>query len=345
MGLGREEGAPPPQAGPAAVVGATSWGTTLALIMARRGADVRLLTRTSAEAERLAADGEHTARLPGHRFPPSLRVTANWGAGMEGAEFALFAVPSQSLRENARRAAPVIPRGVVAVSACKGLERGTFRRMSAALEEELAGAAPRICALSGPNLAHEVVRGLPASAVVASADAEAAARAQAMLNSPSFRVYTNRDVIGTELAGALKNVIAIGAGACDAMGLGDNAKSAFLTRGLAEITRLGGAAGADAATFAGIAGFGDLTATCYSALSRNRRLGAALGEGLSLDEALASLGGQVAEGVTATQAALEMAASLGVEMPIAEATSRALFEGESPRDALRDLMTRAPREE
>lgn len=334
-----------PQPGPAAVVGATSWGTTLALTLARQGADVRLLTRTAAEAERLAADGEHAERLPGHRFPPSLRVTADWGAGMRGAEFALFAVPSQSLRENARRAAPVLPRGIAVISACKGLERGTFQRMSAVLEEELAGAAPRICALSGPNLAREVVRGMPASAVVASADADAAARAQALLNSPSFRVYTNRDVIGTELAGALKNVIAIGSGVCDAMGLGDNAKAAFLTRGLAEMTRLGVAAGADAATFAGIAGFGDLTATCCSALSRNRRLGLALGEGLPLAEALASLGGEVAEGVAATQAALEMAASLGVEMPIAEATGRALFEGEAPRDALCGLMTRAPKEE
>ena len=331
--------------GPAAVVGATSWGTTLALTLARRGADVRLLARTSAEAQRLAADGEHAARLPGRRFPPSLRVTADWGAGMQGAPFALFAVPSQTLRENACRAAPALPQGAIVISACKGLERGTFRRMSAVLEEELADAAPRLCVLSGPNLAHEVARGLPASAVVASADSDAAAQAQALLNSPTFRVYTNRDVIGTELAGALKNIIAIGAGTCDALGLGDNAKAAFLTRGLAEITRLGVAAGGEAATFAGNAGFGDLMATCSSALSRNRRLGVALGEGRSLDDALASLGGQVAEGVAATQAALEMAAALGVEMPITEATARALFQGEAPRDVLYDLMTRAPRRE
>ncbi|MDE2836935.1 MAG: NAD(P)-dependent glycerol-3-phosphate dehydrogenase [Chloroflexota bacterium] len=331
------------QHGPVAVVGTTSWGGTLALILARRGIDVRLLARTDDEARRLASDGELTRRLPGHPFPPSLRVTADWTAGMDGASLMLFAVPSSTLRDNARRAAPHVPPDAIVVSACKGLEQGTFKRMSVVLAEELAVAD--LCALSGPNLAREVVRGLPSATVVASASAEAAEQVQRTLNSPTFRVYTNADVIGTELGGALKNVMAIGAAICDGMALGDNAKAAFVTRGLAEMVRLGVAAGAQATTFAGIAGFGDLIATCYSSLSRNYRVGLALAEGRTLEEAIESLGGQVAEGVGTTSAALEMAHSLGVDAPIAAATARVLFEGASPQDALLELMARAPRQE
>lgn len=331
--------------GPVAVVGTTSWGGTLALILARRSVDVRLLARSDAEARRLASDGELAARLPGHPFPPSLRVTADWADGMDGAPFVLFGVPSHTLRHNARRAAPHVPPGAVVVSACKGLEQGTFKRMSVVLAEELPAAAPDLCALSGPNLAREVVRGLPSATVVASASAGAAEQVQRLFNSPTFRVYTNADVVGTELGGALKNVMAIGAAICDGMALGDNAKAAFVTRGLAEMVRLGVAAGAQPETFAGIAGFGDLIATCYSNLSRNYRVGLALAEGRTLEEAVESLGGQVAEGVGTTSAALEMAHALGVEAPIAAATARVLFDGASPQDALLELMARAPRQE
>lgn len=333
------------QHGPVAVVGATSWGGTLALILARRGVDVRLLARTESEAQRLASDGELAARLPGHPFPSSLRVTADWEGGMDGAPFVLFAVPSHTLRDNARRAAPHVPPDAVVVSACKGLEQGTFKRMSVVLAEELPAAAANLCVLSGPNLAREVARDLPCTTVIASESADAAAAAQRLFNSPTFRVYTNADVIGTELGGTLKNVMAIGAGACDGMALGDNAKAAFVTRGLAEMVRLGVAAGAQAATFAGTAGFGDLLATCYSNLSRNYRVGLALAEGRTLEEAIESLGGQVAEGVGTTSAALEMAHALGVEAPIAAATARVLFDGASPQDALLELMARAPRQE
>ncbi len=333
------------QHGPVAVVGTTSWGGTLALILARRGIDVRLLSRTESEAQRLASDGELGARLPGHSFPSSLRVTEDWAEGMDGAAFVLFAVPSHTLRDNARRAAPHVPAGAIVMSACKGLEQGTFKRMSVVLAEELPGAAATLCALSGPNLAREVVRGMPCATVVASGSPDAAAAAQRLFNSPTFRVYTNTDVIGTELGGALKNVMAIGAGICDGMALGDNAKAAFVTRGLAEMVRLGVAAGAQAATFAGTAGFGDLIATCYSNLSRNNRVGLALAEGRTLEEAIESLGGQVAEGVGTTSAALEMAHALGVEAPIAAATARVLFDGASPQDALLELMARAPRQE
>ena len=195
---------------------------------------------------------------------------------MDGAPFVLFAVPSHTLRDNARRVAPHLPPGAIVISACKGLEQGTFKRMSVVLAEELPDAAPSLCALSGPNLAREIVRGLPSATVVASASAAAAAEAQRLFNSPTFRVYTNADVIGTELGGTLKNVMAIGAAICDGMALGDNAKAAFVTRGLAEMVRLGVAAGAQAATFAGAAGVGDLMATCYSNLSRNYRVGLAL---------------------------------------------------------------------
>ena len=325
-------------------MGTTSWGVTLGLIMARRGIDVRLLARTAAEAAGLESAREMADRLPGHRFPDTLRVTADWAAGLSGAPVVLFAVPSNSLRENARRASPDIAGDAVVVSACKGLESGTLKRMSTVLAEEL-GVDGRHCVLSGPNLAHEVVQGLPTSTAVASADQDAAEEAQRLLNSSTFRVYTNTDVIGTEMAGALKNPIAIAAGICDGMGLGDNAKAALTARGLAEITRLGVAAGAQLLTFAGNAGLGDLVATCYSSLSRNHRVGVALAEGRTLAEAIESLGGEVAEGVTTTPPALEMARALGIEMPIIEMTSRVLFDGASPQAAVFELMARAPKPE
>ena len=330
--------------GPAAVVGTTTWGTTLAVILARRGIEVRLLARTGAEAARLSEAREHP-RLAGHAFPEPMSVTADWAAGLDGATAVVFAVPAQSMRENAKRAAPHIAGSPVVVSAAKGLEHDSFKRMTEVLDDELRSTAGAHCALSGPNLAREVVRGLPTSTVVAGPDPDAARLAQELLNSTTFRVYTNSDVVGTELAGALKNVIAIGAGIVDGMGLGDNAKAGFLTRGLAEITRLGVAAGAEALTFAGNAGLGDLMATCFSALSRNHRLGIALAEGRSLEAAIASLGGEVAEGVTTTPAALDMARAHRVEMPITELTNRVLFEGLSPKDALGELMARQPRTE
>jgi glycerol-3-phosphate dehydrogenase (NAD(P)+) len=221
----------------------------------------------------------------------------------------------------------------------------TGRRMSQVLEEELPNHLhPQICVLSGPNLALEIARGKPASTVVASRNGYAAAKAQEMLMSPTFRVYTNEDVIGVELGGALKNIIAIGAGICDGLGYGDNAKAAFITRGLVEITRLGVAAGANPLTFAGLAGMGDLVATCASPLSRNRFVGEQIAKGKRLEEVLASMK-NVAEGVYTTVAALRMAKELGVEMPIAQATYQVLFEGLDPRKAVIELMGRPPRPE
>jgi glycerol-3-phosphate dehydrogenase (NAD(P)+) len=313
--------------------------------MARRGIEVRLLARTPEEANRLSEAGEHPDRLPGFAFPESLTVTADWRQGLDGVDTVFFAVPSHTMRDNVRMAAPNFSGEPLLITGAKGLERDTFKRMSTVIEEEMPESPSRHCVLSGPNLAHEVVRELPTSAVVASTNSEAAREAQVLLNSLTFRVYTNADVIGTELGGALKNIIAIGAGVIDGMGLGDNAKAGFLTRGLAEITRLGVAAGAQASTFAGNAGLGDLLATCYSDLSRNRRVGLALAKGMTLQQALDSLGGEVAEGVRTTPPALSMARSYGVEMPITELTNRVLFEGMSPKDALTALMARAPRSE
>jgi len=217
--------------------------------------------------------------------------------------------------------------------------------MMTLLTEELPDLTKRLVVLSGPNLAREVVRDLPTSTVVAAYDEGVAREAQMLLNSATFRVYTNTDVIGVELGGALKNIIAIGAGVIDGMALGDNAKAGFLTRGLAEITRLGVAAGAQAMTFMGNAGLGDLMATAFSGLSRNHRVGIALAKGMSLQQAIDSLGGEVAEGVTTAPAALQMAKAHGVEMPITEVTCRVLFDGLSPQHALMALMVRDPKSE
>ena len=331
---------------PVAVVGTTTWGSTLALVLARRGVGVRLWARSAQEAAMLQQDGENKLRLPGQPFPSCLMVTSSLPEALQGAGAVIFAVPSNSLRENARLTAPHFADTPLVISACKGLEQDTSMRMSQVLAEELPRRLlERICVLSGPNLAREIVAGIPASTVIAASEPHSAQEAQLLLNSPSFRVYTNADVVGVELAGALKNIVAIGAGISDGLQLGNNAKAAFVTRGLAEITRLGVEAGASPLTFAGLAGLGDLIATCYSPLSRNRRVGEQIAQGRTLQQALDSLGGEVAEGVTTAPAVLEMEGRMGVEMPIAETTNRVLFEGLDPKQAALELMGRAPRAE
>ena len=329
--------------GPVAVIGTTTWGTTLAIIMARRGIEVRFLARTPREAGALERARENP-RLQGQSFPPSMTVTHDWPKGLQGALAVVLAVPSRSMRENARRVRPYLGEGPLVICATKGLEQGSTKRMSELLAEELPE-SERIVVLSGPNLAQEVVRGLPTSTVVAAQDEDVAREAQRLLNSTTFRVYTNNDLVGVELGGALKNVIAIGAGIIDGMGLGDNAKAGFLTRGLAEITRLAVAAGAQPLTFMGNAGLGDLMASAFSGLARNHRVGVALANGMTLDDAIDSLGGEVAEGVTTARAALDMATGYGIEMPITELTCRVLFHGLSPKDALAEIMVREPRQE
>ena len=327
------------------VLGTTSWGTTLAIIMARRGHRVTLWARTPEEARLLQRDRENKRLLPGFPFPPSLQVSSSEDDAFGHARLVISAVPSKSARANVRRVRDALPRDALVVSATKGLEVSTGLRISQVVREELPESLhSRICVLSGPNLSTEIARGQPASTVVASADTKAALEAQEALMTPLFRVYTSADVIGVELAGALKNIIALGAGIGDGLGYGNNSKAAFITRGLAEITRLGVAAGASPLTFAGLAGMGDLIATAASPLSRNRHVGEELAKGRPLNEILASMP-NVAEGVDTTAAAVKLAQKLGVEMPITQAAYRILFEGLDPRQAVAELMGRAPQPE
>ena len=325
-------------------VGATSWGTTLGIILAREGHDVRLLARTESEAAGLEAARENSRFVPGVPFPESMHALADPVEAHESADLTIFAVPSQTLRANARRVARAISNDTIVVSAVKGLELSSGKRMSQVLHEEIPSLSRGVCALSGPNLAREIIKSMPASTVVASTDSDAAADAQAIVNSSTFRVYTNDDLIGVELCGSLKNIIAVGAGICDGMGFGDNSKATIITRGLAEIARLGVALGASPATFAGLAGMGDLVATCMSALSRNHYVGTQIAAGKSLDQIRSEMD-SVAEGVDTTRAALDLAADLGVEMPIAQATYSIMVGGISVSQAVQYLMGREPKSE
>ena len=304
-----------------------------------------MLTRTHTEAQTLVSDGRNTRFLPNVPFPKGLNITSRPAEALKNSELVILAVPSDRLRENVQQIKPHLKRGVITLSATKGLELPTARRMSQVIHDELPDSLhSSICVLSGPNLAKEIMAGKPASTVIASQNPEAAERSRTMLMSTNFRVYTSEDVLGVELSGALKNIVALGAGIGDGMNAGENAKSAFITRGLAEITRLGIAAGANPLTFAGLAGLGDLVATCSSRLSRNRYVGEQLANGRSWTEISDSMD-NVAEGVNATQAALVLAKELGVEMPIAEMASRVLFDGLSSQKALTELMSRPARSE
>lgn len=328
-----------------AIIGPTTWGTTLGILLAQNKVPVSLLARTEAEARALASQRRNSRFLPDTPFPDCLSVTSRPESALQQAGLVVIAVPSDRLRENVRRMKPHLQAGTIILSATKGLELPTARRMSQVLEDELpAGFHSGICVLSGPNLAKEIVQGKPASTVIAGRNPDARQKAQNALMSGNFRVYTSSDVLGVELAGALKNVVALGAGMGDGMDAGENAKAAFITRGVAEMTRLGIAAGADSLTFAGLAGLGDVVATCSSRLSRNRHVGEELARGRSWPEIRDSMD-NVAEGVNATQAALVLAKELGVEMPIAEMASRVLFDGLSPQKAMAELMGRPARSE
>tara|TARA_B100002003_G_scaffold8712_1_gene7655 strand:+ start:909 stop:1913 length:1005 start_codon:yes stop_codon:yes gene_type:complete len=329
----------------ATIIGATTWGTTLGILLAQNEVPVNLLARTEAEAQTLSSQGRNARFLPDFLFPEGLSVTSEPESALQQSEMVIIAVPSDRLRENVQRIKAHLQPGMTVLSATKGLELPTARRMSQVLEDELpAELHPGICVLSGPNLAKEIVEGKLASTVIAGRNPEATQKAQNMLMSANFRVYTSADVLGVELAGALKNIVALGAGIGDGMDAGENAKAAFITRGLAEMTRLGIAAGADPLTFAGLAGLGDVVATCSSRLSRNRYVGEQLAKGHSWAEIRESMD-NVAEGVNATLAALVLAKELGVEMPIAEMASRVLFDGLSPQKAMAELMSRPARSE
>ena len=327
------------------VVGTTTWGTTLGILLARKALPVTLLSRSSKEADALNSEREHRRFLPGVPFPDGLSVSADVEAKVSQAQLVILAVPSDRLRQNVQSIRDYLPVDSLVLSVAKGLELPDGKRMSQVLEEEL---LPHhhssICVLSGPNLAGEIVQGLPASTVVAGRNAGKTSNIQEILISPAFRVYTSEDVVGVELGGTLKNIIALGAGIADGLKMGDNGKSALITRGLAEITRLGVAAGAQPMTFAGLAGLGDIVATCASPFSRNRSVGEQLAQGRTWPEIQKSMD-HVAEGVNTTVAALKMAAELNVEMPIAQITYRVLFEGLPPPKAITELMERPPRAE
>ena len=328
-----------------AVIGATTWGTALGIILARNDIHVDLVVRNDREAHLLGDQRQNSRFLPGVTFPDKLAVTPAIPEAVPRAQMLVLAVPSPTLRHNLENIRQSIAPGTIVLNAAKGLEWPDGKRMSRVMEETLPTQLhDGMCTLSGPNFAREIVDGKIASTVVAGRDAAKTEHAQAILMSPSFRVYTSDDVTGVELGGALKNIIALGAGLADGLDLGDNGKAAFITRGLAEITRLGVAAGAQPLTFAGLAGLGDLIATCASRLSRNRYVGEELARGRSWPEIRDSMD-NVAEGVNTTRAALTMSQELNVELPITQATYRVLFEGLSPRDAIAGLMERPPRSE
>jgi glycerol-3-phosphate dehydrogenase (NAD(P)+) len=326
----------------AAVIGTTSWGTTLAVLLARNGAGVTLLARTRDEADALESARENTRHRPGLRFPDGLQISIDPEA-LATAELIVLAVPSASLRTNLTRLAPAFAPEATLLSAVKGIEAETCLRMTEVVASF--GVEPeRLLALSGPNFAGEVAGGLPAATVIAGTNEARAKQAQALFNGPAFRVYTSDDVIGVELGGALKNVVAVACGLSDGLGYGENAKAALITRSLAEITRLGVTAGAKALTFLGLAGLGDLVLTCQSDLSRNRRLGLALAKGANLEQALTGIEG-VVEGAVTARAVPALAQRFGVELPICAGLHAILYEGKSPSEAVRELMGRAPRAE
>ncbi|HEX77466.1 MAG TPA: NAD(P)-dependent glycerol-3-phosphate dehydrogenase [Dehalococcoidia bacterium] len=323
-----------------AIIGTTTWGTTLGIMLTRKGTRVRLWARSALEAQEINRTRENAPFLPGVRLPRRLTATASMEEALDRAALVIMAVPAQTMRANIRLASPYLKPPMLILSAAKGLEVGDGKRMSEVIAEEIEPALhPNICALSGPNLAKEIIGGLPAVTVVAASTQEVAERIQQLLSSPRFCVFTNTDLVGVELGGALKNIIALGAGIADGLGYGDNAKAAFITRGLAEIATLGLAAGANPLTFAGLAGLGDLIATCSSRLSRNHYVGEELGKGRSLAEITASMR-SIAEGIDTTRAALHLAQRLGVEMPITQVIYRILFQGLDPRRGVAELMGR-----
>ena len=327
------------------VVGTTSWGTTLGILLARRGAPVTLLARTGAEAETLSRDRENRRLLPDAPFPDSLTASADADDALDGADLVVLATPAQRLRDNLPTLKPHVRPDTVFLSAIKGLELDTGLPMTKVVQAELPEVADtRVAVLSGPNLSREVVDDKPSSAVIACKDPAVAEWVQDLYNSPAFRVYTNDDVIGVELGGALKNPITIAAGISDGLGYGANAKAALITRGLAEVTRLSVACGARPLTLAGLSGLGDMAASSFSDLSRNRYVGEQVGQGRPLAEVLGGMV-HVAEGVDTIRAALLLAERQGIEMPITEITARILFDGVDPREATTWLLNRAPGQE
>ena len=322
-----------------AIIGTTSWGITLGMVLARSGTDVSLWARTEQEAIELAKEGPNQLLTNGAWFPPELSVTSSLPKALTKAKAVILAVPSQSMRQNMKCIAEYITKSMLIVSAAKGLEIDSGKRMSQVIAEEIKpDFRCNICVLSGPNLAPEIFNGLPAATVVAADDEGVARKVQKLLTAPNLCVFTNHDILGVELGGSLKNIIALGAGITDGLGYGDNAKAALITRGLTEMTALGVALGANPITFAGLTGLGDLIATCASPLSRNHYAGVELAKGRSIQDITNSMTGVVVEGAATTQAVWRLAEQMGIEMPITETIYRVLYEGADIHQAADELM-------
>lgn len=327
-----------------AVIGAGSWGTTAAALLSPQ-VDTVLWARRPELARTISHDLRNPDYLPHVELPAKLRATADLEVAVPEAGAVVMAVPSHGFRDVFTRLAPLLEESAIVVSLTKGIEQGTLATMTGVVAD-VAPALPssQVGVLTGPNLAGEIASGQPTAAVVAFPDTAKARVVQELFMGPNFRVYTNQDVIGCELGGSVKNVMAIAAGMSDGLGFGDNTRATLITRALAELTRLGMARGGKAETFAGLAGAGDLIATCCSSLSRNHRVGVALAQGRSLEDVVADMR-MVAEGVKTTRSVLDMAAASGVEMPIAEHVGKVLYEGVHPREAVLSLMTREARAE
>jgi glycerol-3-phosphate dehydrogenase (NAD(P)+) len=328
-----------------AILGGGSWGTALAIVLSRthKPHEISLWVRDPALAESLRRDCENTLYLPGHKLPETVQVTHDAAAALENAKVIVGAVPAAHARSVYRRILPHLVRGAAIVSATKGLEPGTHARISEAIFQSFQDVSPvspaRIAVLSGPSFATEAAAGQPTAVVLASNDLALANELQEEFAGPNFRLYTNEDVLGVELAGAMKNVMAIAAGVCQGIGLGSNPLAALITRGLAEMTRLAVSLGARPETLSGLAGLGDLVVTCTGSLSRNRHVGIELGKGRSLSEILEGMK-MIAEGVGTAGALLALAREAGIELPITEQVDAILNQGRPPRDAIRSIMDR-----
>ncbi|WP_291314692.1 NAD(P)H-dependent glycerol-3-phosphate dehydrogenase [Corynebacterium sp. UBA2622] len=328
-----------------AVMGAGSWGTTLAKVFADAGNTVTLWARRAELAQTISETRENSGYLPGIRLPESITATHDDTLALDGADIVVFAVPSQTMRDNLTTWTPHLSGDATLLSISKGIESGTYMRMSEIIAEVTGANEERIAVLSGPNLAREVALEQPAATVIACTNLNRAKLVQAACATGYLRPYTNTDVIGCEIGGACKNVIALACGMAAGQGLGENTLATLITRGLAEITRLGIELGADPRTFSGLAGMGDLVATCSSPLSRNRTFGAALGGGASVEEAKEATKGQVAEGVTSSRSIHELAREHGVDMPITHSVYSVCHRGQSVSESVRALMGRSKKSE
>ncbi|MFE9796417.1 NAD(P)H-dependent glycerol-3-phosphate dehydrogenase [Streptomyces goshikiensis] len=328
----------------AAVYGTGSWGTAFGMVLADAGCEVTLWGRRQEVVDAINGGRTNPDYFPGVELPANMRATSDAAEAARGADFAVLAIPSQTLRGNLAEWAPLLPADTVLVSLMKGIELGSAKRMSEVIEEVAKVPAGRVAVVTGPNLAREIVARQPAASVVACVDEAVAQRLQAACHTPYFRPYTSTDVIGCELGGAVKNVIGLAVGIADGMGLGDNTKGSLITRGLAEATRLGLAMGADPLTFSGLAGLGDLVATCSSPLSRNHTFGTNLGRGMTLEETIA-VTKQTAEGVKSCQSVADLGRRHGVDMPITDTVVDIVHHGKPPLVALKELMGRSAKPE